>query len=152
MTGRRLRAEDFDPLTRERFLAGALTPDAWYLQAQRFRSWYRARVLELFRDCDVLLAAATPCSATRIGQETMTIAGREVPTRPNLGLLTQPISFIGLPVVAAPLHRPGEMPIGVQIITAPWKEALALRVAAYLEKEGVVSAPVAREALHKLGS
>jgi Asp-tRNA(Asn)/Glu-tRNA(Gln) amidotransferase A subunit family amidase len=136
------RASDFDPLTRERFLAGALTPAAWYLQAQRFRSWYRARFLEIFRDCDVLLAAATPRHATRIGQETMSVAGKEVPTRPNMGLLTQPISFVGLPVVAVPLHLPGRMPIGVQIIAAPWKEAVALRVAAFLENEGVVSAPL----------
>lgn len=137
------RACDFDPLTRERFLAGALIPAAWYLQAQRFRSWYRAQVLELFRDRDVLLAAATPRHATRIGEETMTVAGREMPTRPSMGLLTQPISFVGLPVVVVPLHRPGGMPIGVQIIAAPWQEAVALRVAAFLEKEGVVSAPVA---------
>ena len=137
------RACDFDPMTRERFLAGALIPAAWYLQAQRFRSWYRAQVLELFRDCDVLLAAATPRHATRIGQETMTVAGTEVPTRPSMGLLTQPISFVGLPVVVVPLHQPGRMPIGVQVIAAPWKEAVALRVAAFLEKEGMVSAPVA---------
>jgi AtzE family amidohydrolase len=146
------RAGDFDPLTRDRFLAGALTPAAWYLQAQRFRSWYRAQFLELFRDCDLLLAAATPREATLLGQETMSVAGREVPTRPSMGLLTQPISFIGLPVVAVPLHRPGKLPIGVQLIAAPWQEAVALRVASFLEKEGVVSAPVASLALHKLGS
>ena len=139
------RAQDFDPMTRDRFLAGALTPAAWYLQAQRFRSWYRTKVLALFGEMDVLLAAATPVSATLIGQETVTIAGKEVPARPSMGLLTQPISFIGLPVVVVPLHRPGKMPIGVQIIAAPWQEGVALRVAAYLEKEGVVSAPIAKE-------
>jgi aspartyl-tRNA(Asn)/glutamyl-tRNA(Gln) amidotransferase subunit A len=32
------------------------------------------------------------------------------------------------------------MPIGVQIIAAPWREDIALRVAAALEREGVVSA------------
>jgi aspartyl-tRNA(Asn)/glutamyl-tRNA(Gln) amidotransferase subunit A len=32
-----------------------------------------------------------------------------------------------------------DLPIGVQIIAPPWKEALALRVAAYLEKQGIVS-------------
>ena len=138
------RAHDFDPLTRDRFLAGTLTPAAWYLQAQRFRNWYRSQALELFGNWDILLAAATPCAATRLGQETMTLAGNVMPTRPSMGLLTQPISFIGLPVVAVPLHRPDKMPIGVQIIAAPWKEAIALRVAAFLEKEGVVSAPVAR--------
>ena len=140
----KVRAQDFDPMTRDRFLAGALTPTAWYLQAQRFRSWYRSRVIELFGEMDLLLAPATPASATLIGQETMSIAGREVPTRPSMGLLTQPISFIGLPVVVVPLHRPGQMPIGVQLIAAPWQEAVALRAAAYLEAEGVVSAPIAR--------
>jgi len=36
------------------------------------------------------------------------------------------------------------MPIGVQIIAAPWREDTALRVAAALERMGVVSAPAPR--------
>jgi AtzE family amidohydrolase len=140
----RVRAADFDPMTRDRFLAGALTPASWYLQAQRFRSWYRTEVLRLFEHVDILLAPATPCSATKIGQETMLVAGESLPARANMGMLTQPISFIGLPVAVAPLHRPGRLPIGVQIIAAPWQEAKALRIAAALETAGVASAPVAK--------
>ncbi len=136
------RAADFDPATRDRFLAGALVPASWVLQAQRFRRWYRERVLEIFATTDVILAPATPCAAPRIGQETMTLAGREVPTRPHLGLFTQPLSFIGLPVVVVPVQRSGRLPIGVQIIAAPWRESVALRAAAALEDAGVVSAPV----------
>jgi aspartyl-tRNA(Asn)/glutamyl-tRNA(Gln) amidotransferase subunit A len=60
--------------------------------------------------------------------------------RANIGVHTQPISFIGLPVVAVPVPLE-PMPIGVQIIAAPWREDIALRVAAALEREGVVSAP-----------
>ena len=53
---------------------------------------------------------------------------------------TQPISFIGLPVVAVPVPlKP--MPIGVQIIAAPWREDIALRVAYALERSGVAAAP-----------
>jgi aspartyl-tRNA(Asn)/glutamyl-tRNA(Gln) amidotransferase subunit A len=71
----------------------------------------------------------------------MTIAGVDLPVRANLGLFTQPISFIGLPVIAVPT-RLAAMPIGVQVIARPWHEAAALRVAAWLEKEGVcVSRP-----------
>ena len=33
----RTRPQDFDPDTRERFMAGALLPGAWYVKAQRFR-------------------------------------------------------------------------------------------------------------------
>ena len=45
-----------------------------------------------------------------------------------------------LPVVAVPLWTRQSLPIGVQIIAPPWKEALALRVAAYLETQGIVLA------------
>ena len=36
------------------------------------------------------------------------------------------------------------MPIGVQIIAAPWREDIALRVAYALERSGVAAAPAAR--------
>jgi aspartyl-tRNA(Asn)/glutamyl-tRNA(Gln) amidotransferase subunit A len=133
----RTSAADFDPDVRDRLLAGALTPASWYLQAQRFRHWYHARVLELFRDVDIILAPATPCSAPKIGQKTFAVDGKEVMLRPNIGIYTQPLSFIGLPIVAVPLLDLGEMPIAVQVIAAPWREDLALRVAAQLESDGV---------------
>ncbi len=138
----RLRPQDFDFATRSRFLAGTLLPAGIVLQAQRFRSWFRAEVLKVFERFDVLLAPATPCSAPLIGQTTMMLGGVEMPVRPNLGLYTQPLSFIGLPIVSAPVQTPGAMPHGVQVIAAPWNEATALRAAAMLERAGVVSAPV----------
>ena len=137
------RAADFDPGIRDRFFAVALLPAAWYLQAQSFRQWFQARMREVFHDVDVLLAPATPVHATRIGQEEMTLDGRTVLVRPNLGIFTQPISFVGLPVVAAPVHTVGTMPVAVQLIAAPWREAELLRVARVLEKSGVCTAPVA---------
>lgn len=137
------RAADFDPAARDRLLAGALTPAAWYLQAQKFRAWYRERVREVFRDVDVVLAPATPVPATLIGQQTMTLDGVPMPVRPNLGIFTQPISFVGLPVVAAPVHSVGPLPIGVQLIAAPWREIAALRVARLLEQNGICAASAA---------
>jgi AtzE family amidohydrolase len=133
------RPQDFDPATRDRFLAGCFVPGAWYLQAQRFRRWYRDRVRELFQQVDIILAPTTPCVAPEIGQQTMMLDGTEVLVRPNLGLFTQPLSFIGLPIISVPVHRPGTLPLGVQIIAAPYNEALVLRVAAHLEKQGIVS-------------
>jgi len=136
----RKRSGDFDPNTRDRFLVGALVPAAWVIQAQRFRRWYRERALALFDDVDILLAPATPCTAPLIGQETIEIDGATVSARPYLGVYTQPLSFIGLPIVAAPLRPGGGLPIGVQIIAAPWREADALRIAAALERAGVINA------------
>jgi Asp-tRNA(Asn)/Glu-tRNA(Gln) amidotransferase A subunit family amidase len=63
--------------------------------------------------------------------------------RPNIGIYTPPISLVGLPVVAVPLFGLGALPIGVQVIAAPWREDLALRTAAALEEAGVATAPVA---------
>jgi aspartyl-tRNA(Asn)/glutamyl-tRNA(Gln) amidotransferase subunit A len=114
----RNHAGEFDPAVRDRLLAGAMIPSTLVVKAQNFRRWYRARVLELFKSCDAI----------------------EMPVRANLGLYTQPISFIGLPVVAVPVPlKP--LPIGVQIIAAPWREDIALRVAHALEQMGAVAAP-----------
>jgi 1-carboxybiuret hydrolase len=139
----RRRPDDFDPAVRDRLLAGAMVPAPLVDRAQKFRRWYRARVLELFKTVDVILAPATPCVAPKLGQVTFTLDGVELPVRANIGIHTQPISFIGLPVVAVPVPLE-PMPIGVQIIAAPWREDIALRVAYALERMGVVSAPQPR--------
>lgn len=136
----RKRPDDFDPAVRDRFLAGAMVPAVLVDRAQKFRRWYRAKVLELFKSVDVILAPATPCVAPKLGQVTFTLDGVELPVRANIGIHTQPISFIGLPVVAVPVPLQ-PLPIGVQIIAAPWREDVALRAAAALEKMGVVAAP-----------
>ncbi len=142
----RTRADEFDPLIRDRMLAGALLPAAWVDRARRVRQQFAREVSELFARFDVLLAAATPGPATPIGAGTIDINGRTVPSRPNTGLLTQPISCAGLPVCSVPVWsgRPDwPLPVGVQVITAPWREDLALQVAAQLERTGVIRAPVA---------
>lgn len=137
------RPMDFDPASRGRFLAGALLPAVWIEQAQRFRHWYRARVMELFRDIDLFIAPVTPCLAPPLGREhVMHVDGVEMTARRSLTLFTQPLSFIGLPIVVVPLQNPGGLPAGVQIVAAPWRELDALRVARQLEREGIATAPV----------
>lgn len=135
----RQRAAQFDPATRDRLIAGAMIPAQWVIQAQRFRRWFAVRVAEVFREVDVVLALATPITAPRLGQTTFAFEGREIPVRPHLGLYTQPLSFIGLPVVTVPLRRPtGALPAGVQVIAAPWNERAAFQAAAMLDKAGSV--------------
>ena len=140
----RTRAADFEPLSRDRFLAGALLPAAWVQQAQRVRRWFALRAAEVFEEFDVLLAPATPCAATTIGTEWIEINGRQLPARPSMGLLTQPISCIGLPVCAVPVWGAhASLPIGVQVIAAPWREDVALRVAHHLQSMGIAASRVA---------
>jgi aspartyl-tRNA(Asn)/glutamyl-tRNA(Gln) amidotransferase subunit A len=139
----RKRPNDFDPAVRDRLIAGAMVPAVLVDRAQKFRRWYRARLLEIFKSVDVLIAPATPCVAPKLGQMNFTLDGIELPVRANIGIHTQPISFVGLPVVAVPVPlRP--MPIGVQLIAPPWREDIALRVAYALERMGAVAAPTPR--------
>ncbi len=131
------RLQDFDPATRDRFVAGALIPSSWYLQAQRFRRWYRDQVRQIFNTVDLVLAPTTPCSAPLKEQTTMELEGESVLIRPHLGVYTQPLSFIGLPVLSVPVQLPGELPMGVQLIARPYHENIIFQAAAVLEQSGI---------------
>ncbi|MGG6270279.1 AtzE family amidohydrolase [Leptolyngbya sp. AN03gr2] len=139
----RTRPQDFDPRTRDRFLSGAFLPASWYIQAQQFRQWYRDQVRQIFQDVDLILAPATPYYAPLIEQNLIEINGAKLPSRPNLGRFTQPLSFIGLPILSVPVSQSGTLPIGVQLVAAPYRESVILRVAAALEANRVVKATIA---------
>ncbi len=136
----RKRAHDFDPAVRDRLIAAAMVPATAVTQAQKFRRWYQAHVRALFTRYDAILVPATPCTAPKIGQQTFVLDGVEMPLRPNVGIYTQPISFVGLPVVAVPVPM-SPLPIAVQVIAAPWREDVALRIAHALEEMGAAAAP-----------
>ena len=136
----RTDAHRYDPAVRDRLIAGAMIPSAVVLQAQRVRSHVRTQAARLFERVDLLLAPATPFPAVKRGQATILLDGQPVSARANMGLYAQPISFIGLPVVTVPCqgeHEP--LPIGVQLVTRPWAEALALRTARMLERAGATA-------------
>jgi AtzE family amidohydrolase len=136
----RTSADDYDPATRDRLIAGALMPADWYVRAQRFRSFFRAEIAAAFAAYDVLLAPATPYPATPIGARTIAIDGVETEIRPNVGVFTQPITLAGVPVVTVPVVAPNALPVGVQLIGRPGSEALLLALAEDLERRGVVGA------------
>jgi aspartyl-tRNA(Asn)/glutamyl-tRNA(Gln) amidotransferase subunit A len=137
-------AMQFDPATRDRLIAGALLPRALYDEAQAFRAQFKARIVALFDDHDILLAPAAPCVAPPIADPQIVIDGAMVPARSDLGIHTQPISFTGLPALAVPLQRPGRLPLGLQLIGKPGGEAALLQFSAMLEDRGVTgfAAPV----------
>ena len=133
------RLDEFDPAVGDRLLAGVLAPEVTYRAAMGYRDRFRAEAATLFEQFDVLIAPSTPCPAPRIGQSTMWLDGAEVSVRKNLGAYTQPISYIGLPVLAAPVSRPGRLPIGVQLIAGPGREDLVFAAALQLERASVIA-------------
>jgi AtzE family amidohydrolase len=131
------RPGDFDPATRDRFLAGALLPAEWYVRAQRFRSWFRDAMAELFRTTDIIIAPTTPFAAPRFDERTLLVDNQPVAVRSSIGRFTQPLSLIGLPILAVPIRVAGSLPVSVQVIGAPFAEAAVLRVGRALEQAGV---------------
>jgi len=128
----------FDPATRDRLIAGALLPRSLYDQAQRYRLDFKAAILDLIGDHDILLAPAAPCVAPTIDDPRILIDGVLTPARADLGIHTQPISFTGLPSLAVPLHRPGRLPLGLQLVGRPGGEAALFRFAEMLEKRRII--------------
>lgn len=137
------RALEYDPAVRDRLMAGALLPEELYAKALAFRADFLARLEGLIADFDVLLAPATPCVAPLIEDPRIMIDGALSPARADLGIHTQPVTFTGLPSLAVPLRRPGELPLGLQLIGKPGGEGALLALAARLEHERLtgVSAP-----------
>jgi AtzE family amidohydrolase len=129
----------YDPATRDRLIAGAALPDAIYAQAMAFRSVFAEYVERALADHEVLIAPATFGPAPRIDDPTIPIDGAPQPARANLGLYTQPISFLGLPVVAAPLPVEG-LPMGVQLIAAKGRDSALIDYATLLEGRGLIAA------------
>ncbi len=129
----------FDPATRDRLLAGLQLPASAVADAQRFAHWFANAMHALWDDVDVLIAPATPCVAPRIDQDTIQIDGLPVSARANLGIFTQPLGLAACPVLAAPLPRPGRLPLGVQLIAAPGREDRVFALAAQLERDGLLA-------------
>jgi Asp-tRNA(Asn)/Glu-tRNA(Gln) amidotransferase A subunit family amidase len=134
----RTRPGDFDPMTRDRFLAAALLPASIYARAQAMRRAYRDEVAALFKGLDILVAPTTPIAAPTIGQDTVSLASGTFPARAHVGRYTIPFSIIGLPVISVPV--PGyALPRGVQLVAAPHGEGALFRAAAFLEHRGVAA-------------
>ena len=74
-------------------------------------------------------ACAVPCSTSLL-----------VPAVVMAELACLPYVTVIVPVVAVPVPLT-PLPVGVQLVTAPWREDIGLRVAQALEKEKVVGAP-----------
>lgn len=132
----RERPGDFDPMTRDRFIAAALLPASVYARAQAMRRAYRDEVAGLFKGIDILVAPTTPIAAPTIGQDMVALPSGTFPARAHVGRYTIPFSIIGLPVISVPV--PGfALPRGVQLVGAPNREAVLFRAAAFLENQGV---------------
>lgn len=131
----RRRASDYGDPVRERLIAAALTPSAWYVQALRFQRWFMEAVRAVFERYDVLVAPATPYSAPEIGEAEVEVEGLKLEAGPGLGTFTQPLALARVPEVLVPVRRSGALPVGVQLVGRWGSDELLLALARKLAGE-----------------
>jgi len=133
----RTRARGFGAEVKRRIMLGtfALSSgyyDAYYLKAQQVRTLIRRDFEAAFRSCDLIATPVAPTTAFRLGEKTAD------PMQMYLSdIFTISVNLAGLPGLSLPCgYDAAGMPIGLQIIGAPFGEEAMLRAADAYETSG----------------
>lgn len=132
------QGDQFDPAVRDRLEPGTIIPAVQYVRAQRARSLFSEQVDRAMATVDVLLAPTCPIGAPRIGDATVTVAGRTESKNSMLSRLTRPWNLYGGPAISVPCGLTSDrLPIGLQLAGRPFEDTLLLQVAdAYEQASG----------------
>ncbi|HZP96695.1 MAG TPA: amidase [Candidatus Limnocylindria bacterium] len=125
---------DFGPFVLERMQAGEKITGADLAIARRRQSEIRRAWCEVLREVDLVLAPTTAVPA--LPREDARPAGeRDADAARRLTRNTSPFNLTGLPAVSVPCgFTKSGLPIGLQLATGPWREALLLRAARAYER------------------
>jgi aspartyl-tRNA(Asn)/glutamyl-tRNA(Gln) amidotransferase subunit A len=129
------RAEGFGPEVKRRIILGTYVLssgyyDAYYLRAQKVRTLIRRDFLQAYEQVDAILTPTSPTPAFLKGEK----AANPLAMYLN-DIYTIGVNLAGLPGISIPCgFSRGGLPIGLQVIGQPFKEADLLGVAAAYEK------------------
>jgi aspartyl-tRNA(Asn)/glutamyl-tRNA(Gln) amidotransferase subunit A len=133
----RTRSEGFGAEVKRRIVLGTYVLsagyyDAYYRKAQQVRTLLRRDFERAFEGCDAIATPTSPEVAFPLGAKT------DDPLRMYLSdIFTVSANLAGLPGVSIPCGASGGLPIGLQLLAAPLREATLLRVAdAYERRTG----------------
>jgi aspartyl-tRNA(Asn)/glutamyl-tRNA(Gln) amidotransferase subunit A len=130
-------AEEYGEDVRKRLEMGTKVPAVAYLQALELRDQFIAAFHVILREqeLDALVVPTTPITATRVGEESVTIQGGNHATRALLLRLNRPANLAGVPAISVPcgLTENG-LPVGLQFIGAMTDELLLLELARNFER------------------
>jgi aspartyl-tRNA(Asn)/glutamyl-tRNA(Gln) amidotransferase subunit A len=131
----RSRGEGFGPEVKRRIMLGTYAlssgyKDAYYLKALKVRRLIRDDFDRAFADCDVVMGPTSPTPAFKIGERS------DDPLQMYLSdIYTISCNLAGICGVSIPCgFTRGGLPIGLQILAAPFEEEKLLRVARMHER------------------
>ena len=132
----RTRPRDYSPKVLYTYLCALTIPAATYVTAQRVRRIISDEFSRAFEDVDVIVAPTVSHPTPTIeecNQGSMDVDGKKIDLQDARGSLnsfcTSPFNLMGLPAlnVCCGFSKP-ELPVGFQIVAAPFRESLVLNV------------------------
>lgn len=122
------RAEDYAPFTRMQIELGFAVPAVTHLRAQQFRRHLTRRFLEALNKVEVLIS---PTVAWVAPHEDPVVAAQEGSAE---GRRSAPHNLTGLPALSVNAGFGAQgLPVGIQIVTRPHADALALGIGSAIE-------------------
>jgi aspartyl-tRNA(Asn)/glutamyl-tRNA(Gln) amidotransferase subunit A len=114
---------------------GRLVSASDYVTAQKLRTVFRKEFDEIWEAIDLLIAPATPITAPRTDEDQIEIDGYREDARIASTRMTRAINLIGEPALSIPCGLSGSgLPIGLQLMAAPFRDAWLLRVGQMVER------------------
>ena len=126
--------EKFGPDVLALFDQGRLLPATHYINAQRLRRQMQREYSKIWRQVDLLATPTSPIQAPKIGELSVLIDGIEEDTRMAATRFVRGFNLMGWPAISIPLPSTTP-PIGLQMVAAPFREALLLSAAAELHHD-----------------
>ncbi|MGC1342216.1 MAG: Asp-tRNA(Asn)/Glu-tRNA(Gln) amidotransferase subunit GatA [Candidatus Binataceae bacterium] len=134
------RAQGFGAEVKRRIMLGtfALSTgyyDAYYLKAMKVRTLIRRDFERAFESCDVIVTPVAPGTAFKLGEKM-----NDPLTMYLSDIFTISVNLAGLPGLALPCgYDANNLPIGMQIIGAPFAEEAILRAGDAFERSGAMT-------------
>ncbi len=129
------RAEGFGAEVKRRIILGTYVLssgyyDAYYLRAQKVRTLIRQDFLNAYREVDALITPTSPIPAFKLGEKSDPLAMY------LCDIYTIGVNLAGLPALSVPCGFTGDrLPIGLQLIGQPFREADLLAIAQAYERD-----------------
>jgi aspartyl-tRNA(Asn)/glutamyl-tRNA(Gln) amidotransferase subunit A len=124
------RSEDYGEDVRKMLMQGTEVSAVDYIRALKFRKDLMNEFVTLLQNLDVLIMPTTPITAPEFDEQTVVIGDETLPIYQALSRNTIAFDSTGLPAVNVPAgFSSNDMPVGVQIVGAPFKEEKILSLA-----------------------